>query len=318
MCAPAVVVSETMTGRRVGDTAKDEPTKESSPWPAVHPLVVLAVVPLLPTYFFMNRGFTQWFHWGFIAYLLTGRPDFLRRFQVIIGGAVCVGWYLAVAHEYLVHGRVCHLLYNNMPGAMKALMLENGHLASGGIITNNATALAAIGVSHIVDLVAHPYLTYVAWKLHTSRGGSLRNLVTWDVLASAYALRVLYATSHQYYNWGYVASPFYYGFEVYHIDNLDAYTAAYIGEGVWFAGLIVWKAYLGWMRRNNLRLNISIGGTNGSLQKKLSSSNTTTMNDDDLDRRKPALRMSSSCFSDDSTVTADDATTVASANPTPQ
>lgn len=276
------------------DTAtkkNDISSSPSSPWQwlCVHPLIVAAAIPLCPVYFFMNRGFTQWFHWGFIFYLLTGRGDFLRRFLVICGGGVCVGWYAAVAHDSLVHGRTCHLLYNNMPGSVKALMLENGYLASGGIIANTASGVAAMVGSHVVDLIAHPYLTYVAWKNFRTRGGSFRNLVTWDVLVCAYAIRIFYSVSHQYYNWGYVNSAFYYGYEVYHIDNLDAYTAAYIGETIWFCCLALYKIYLLSIEHDTLGLNVRVG-------KEISQTPPTQA-------KQPASRMSSSCFSDESTNT---------------
>lgn len=281
------------------------PTEECKSWPSLHPLAVLTVMPLAPIWFWMNRGFTNWFHYGFWFYLLTGRTDFMRRFQVIIGGSVCIGWYLSVVHDYAVHGRFCHLLYNNMPPGMKTMILENGRLASGGIV-DSTMATGIIALVHVLDFVAHPYLTYVAWKMHSSRGGSMRNLVTWDVLVSAYALRMLYSMSHQYYNDGAVTGLLYYGFDVYHLDTLDTWTAAYTGESLWFAGLIVWKGYLIWMEeRNNLRVNIRIGSNNSiattsqateQIEKDLSG-NTAGINDDDLDGRKPALKMSSSVFS---------------------
>jgi len=274
-------------------------TKEGLSWPSVHPLLALAgFIFAVPSWVLMNRGFTLWFHLGFLFYLVTGRSDFMRRFQVIIGGATNIGWYLTVVHEYVVHGRLFDLLYNNMPPAMKAIMLENGHLASGGIIQNN-TAMATIWVTHVLDMIAHPFLLYVAWKMHVSYGGSARNLVTWDVLIAAYAFRIVYSTSHQYYNWGYVNSPFYYGFEVYHIDSLDAYTAAYVGEAIWFAVLIAWKGYLSWLRSNDLRVKLRIGAPKRSANKNVHSQKSAV----DPYRSLPVLRKSSSSFSIHSTAT---------------
>ena len=211
----------------------------------------------------------------------------MRRFQVVIGGAVCLGWYMTVVYESLVHGRTCHLLYNNMPGSLKALMLENGSLASGGLITYKMSGLAAMALSHLTDIIAHPFLTYFAWRNFKSRGGSFRDLARWEVVACAYVFRVVYSVSHQYYNWGFVESPYYYGHEVYHIDDVGSYTVAYIGEAIWLGSLLLFNLYNWVMQRNNLGVNVHLG-------KDLFEKPTPPA------ARQPALRMSSSCFSESS------------------
>jgi hypothetical protein len=263
-------------------------TKLFGIFPPVHPMVALACLPLLPTWFFLNRGYTQWFHWTFIFYMVTGQKDFWRRFLILQGGAVCAGWYLAVVHEYVVNGRMCHLLYSQMPSPMRALMLVDGKMASNGIITDTPMAWAMILASHIIDLLAHPVAAWIVWKMHTNRGGSFRNLVTWDVFWGSVVLSRVYSMVHLYYNNGKVDSLFYYGFDVYSIDTLDSYTMAYIGEGIWFSSLALWKIYRQW---NKVQVTIRIG------KKKRRKSSIQFK---DLDRQKPKLIQSESCFSTDS------------------
>lgn len=244
----------------------------------VHPLVIVAMMPLCPTWFFLNRGFTQWFHWGIIFHLMTGRTDYTRRFLVLIGCGVCAGWYSAVVFEYFAYGRLCELLYNNMPHSMKAVMLTNGHLASGGIITDTAPALANLAATHIIDFLAHPYLAHVVWKMHTSRGGTLKSLLTWDVVVPAYIWTRVYSIVHMYYNNGYVDGLYYYGYDVYNIDNLESYTAAYLGEALFYVAAVVYMVYCK-------------TGTGESLSPKQLSNLCVE------DRQKPKLVQSESCFS---------------------
>jgi hypothetical protein len=271
--------------------------KSDSTWPKpLHPLIALAMIPLMPSWLFLNRGFTQWFHWGFIFYLVTGQLDFCCRFLVLQGGAVSVGWYAAVAHDYLVHSRFCHLLYNNMPPGLKTLMLSNAHLASGGIIQDDSLAFTALVLSHVIDILAHPFLTYVMWKIHRSRGGSIRSLLSWDVIVSTYALSRVYSITHQLYNRGTVTGLFYYGYDVYKIDNLDAYTAAYAGEVVFYLGLLCYKLYLQW-NIHRLRLKIRIVGRRRRSSIKLQE---LAKKNQQLRDRKPLLMQSSSCFSSES------------------
>lgn len=180
---------------------------------------------------------------------------------------------------------------------MRSLMLVNGKLASGGIIYDNWPALSMIVSSHVIDLLAHPGLTYVAWKIHKSHGGSMRNLVTWDVFWSAIALSRIYSMAHLYYNNGKVTGLFYYGVDVYNIDTQESYTVAYVAEAVCFAALAMWKVYIQWSK---VQVKIRIG----ERQRRHSSfgaAHVKTIKDkqreDALDRQKPELVPSNSCFS---------------------
>jgi len=299
-------------------------------WPPrpLHPLLAMAMVPLIvPTWLVLNRGFTVWWHLGILVYLVSGRSsDFLGRFLIFQGGAVNAGWYVAVLHDLVVNGRVCHLLYNNMPASMRVVMLSNGKLASGGIITHNAPAVATIVMSHLFDLMAHPLMLLVVWKMHATaskqrkrdgddnnekkKNGLFQNFVTWNVLLASYAFSRIYSMTHQYINTGSITGLFYYGYDVYHIDTLDSYTAAYVGEAILFLGLAGYKLYQQTLTSNRLRLKIRIGqrakrqNRRRSLTKRLSSSSDTIGGDDALDRQKPALIHSDTGFSRaDSTMT---------------
>lgn len=221
---------------------------------------------------------------------------------MIQGLTVTVGWYAAVTHDYLTHDRLCHLLYNNMPSAMKELMFVNGISASGGIIIDTIPAWSMIATSHVIDFLGHPYLTFVAWKMHTASGGSMRNLVTWDVFWLTMFLSRVYSITHIYYNEGKVTGLFYYGFDVYNIDSLATYTAAYMAEGLCFAALAAWKVYLHWSGK--LQVKIRVG--NKATIPSYTTSNQVDGNDEGAsDRQKPRLIQSDSCFSSQSSSLSD-------------
>ncbi|CAB9512721.1 expressed unknown protein [Seminavis robusta] len=261
----------------------------------LHPLAALAIMPLLPTWLFLNRGYTQWFHWCFVFYMVTGgKLEWWRRFLVIQGAEISMGWYAAVVYEYVWHSRFCHILYNNMPPSMKAEMLVNGSMASGGIITNNPTAIANITLSHIIDILAHPLLTFLVYKIHRSKGGTIRSLMQWDILVSTYALSRLYSCTHLYHNQGKVGL-FYYGYEVYNIDNVNAYTPAYIAEAGFYVALICYKLYHQW-NMHRLRLKIRVTGSD---RRRRRSMELQKLSKKRLSERKPLLMQSSSCFSTD-------------------
>lgn len=268
-------------------------SKAAGWWRPLHPLFVLAMLPFCPTWFFLNRGYTQWFHWGFIFYWITGQRDTFRRYLFLQGCSVTAGWYLSVVHEYFVYGRFCHLLYNNMPLAMRVPMMVNGNLASGGIITDTWPALASLVMAHAIDILAHPYLTYAFWRMHKSRGGTLKTLITWDVVVASYIHSRIYSMSHIYYNTGVLdGSMFYYGYDVYKIDNLESYTAAYVGEALCYAGIIAYKLY---MDAGGRYLTIRFGGKKGRRRNRLSPKLLKKLCIHD--RQKPRLVQSESSFS---------------------
>lgn len=235
MCQPTAVSHETKKVLYSKDASVETP--KTGWFRPIHPLALAAMLPFCPEWFFFNRGFTQWFHWGFVFYLITGKSEWARRFLVVQGGGVCAGWYAAVAFEYFYYGRLCHLLYNNMPAELRAIYLVNGKLASGGIITDNLAALSSLALTHLIDLLAHPIMTYIIWKMHKSRGGTFRSLCSMDILVANYIWCRVYSCTHWYYNDG-VLGFFYNGWDVYNIDNAESYTIAYIGEGLFYLFMV--------------------------------------------------------------------------------
>jgi hypothetical protein len=206
-------------------------------WP-LHPLAVLALFPLLPTYFYLNRGYTQWFHWTATAYLLTGSA-FLRRFLVVQGAGITVGWYAAICNDLYLNGRFCQVLYKNMPTTMTDYMVDS---QTGSLVTDNWQSLTVMALSHLLDTLGHPILTFVFWRLHCRAGGSLKDLFSWNVVVSTYMLSRLWSLTHTLYNFG-TPGLFYFGYDVYIIDDLDSWIAAYVAEGVVYAGIVVYKIF---------------------------------------------------------------------------
>lgn len=271
-------------------------------WRPLHPLFIVAMIPLCPSWFFLNRGFTQWFHWGIIFYYMTGKKDWWLKFLIVQGGGVCAGWYSAVVFEYFNYGRLCHLLYNNMPQELREVYLTDGKLASGGIITDNVPALVGLALTHLIDFLAHPVLTYVMWKIHKSRGGTLRSILLWDILSIGYVYTRFYSCVHWYFNDG-VLGLWYIGYDVYNIDNTESYVAAYIGESLFFLALACYKFYL--KSGKDFGFNIRIGNFSRRRRRpnRLSPKQLAKLCIEDK-QQKPQLIQSESCFSN-STSTAE-------------
>merc|ERR1712157_656695 len=96
-------------------------------WP-VNPILLILIIPLLPSWLYLNRGYTIWFHNISLAYLLTMNES-LRRFLIVQGTGISLGWWAALVYDFYVHGRYAHILYMNMPGIIKQAMVnEAGHV----------------------------------------------------------------------------------------------------------------------------------------------------------------------------------------------
>jgi hypothetical protein len=230
-------------------------------WPLPLPLV-LALLPLLPTECFLNRGYTQWFHWTAVIYFFT-RTEFLRKFCVIQGAGVCVGWYVALLHEYAVHGRAADVLYQNMPTQMTSVMAKQQHDNDDddALRYSNQAVCMMMMLSHLLDLMAHPVLTFTFWRIHyrayTIKNAPLtlatatpaatdgawrawRDVCTWPVLGSTFLLSRVWSVTQSYYNFGQPAL-YYFGFDVYVIDSLDVWLPAYAAEGVLYLIIVLYK-----------------------------------------------------------------------------
>lgn len=233
-------------GVRPGTTSKYQNAEKSAGirqrlpalWP-LHPLLAAAAFVLfLPSSYYLNAGFTVWFHNITVFYLLTD-IEFLRRFLIVMGTSINLGWYAAVCSDLYRHGRFCHILYMNMPAPMKSAMVGgDGH------VLYTPASLSMKIASHVLDTALHPGVVYALWRAHgrsrpSSRrtGAGVRDVITWPTVACAYAMSRLWSVVQTGYNGGGVGM-FYFGYDVYHIHDLDSWLPAYLAEGLFFSVLV--------------------------------------------------------------------------------
>lgn len=203
------------------------------------PLVVVSCLPLLPTYCYVNRGFTQWFHWVAVVYLLT-KWKFLERFQVISGISICLGWYSALCYAAIKYGQLCLILYDNMPETIKDHIF---HPDTGDIHYESPSAQAMMIVSHVLDLLGHPLLTYYFWRRHKNNGGTAADIfLSWPVIVFSYIYSRIWSMTHMLYNYG-KPGYFYIGHDIYVMQHLDCWIPAYVAESLFYATVILFKLF---------------------------------------------------------------------------
>ncbi|KAL7524371.1 hypothetical protein ACHAWF_000921 [Thalassiosira exigua] len=202
------------------------------------PLPVLAaLLPFLPASCYLNRGYTVWFHLLSLACLLS-RSRFLRKFLVVQGVGICLGWYAVLFRDWLADGTFCHMLYRNMPGSMIPYMLEERpHDVGGYSMLDDPQSYALRAVSNVLDLIAHPVLVYLFWRLHRRSGGGWRDVLDWPPIVAAWHCSRAWSLVHSCYNAG-APALWYVGHDVYKLSSLDVWPVAYILEGAWFAAAI--------------------------------------------------------------------------------
>jgi hypothetical protein len=252
-------------------------------------MIVLAAaiyVAILPSYCFVNRGFTQWFHhvaifYAIITSIYTGggqqwqwqqQQQFLEQFQILSGFSICIGWYSSIVYEYITYDRFCQPLYQNMPSILTQYMViqhddsNNNSTSTTTLDFNSTTALSVMGVSHLLDILAHPVLTYYFWKRHVRRGGTMYDVITsWQVIVSAYAFSRSWSLFHTYYNFGYEnMSLWYVGHDVYIMNELDSWYPAYIAEGIVFGSATLYKLLSLSRRKNGKDVNRSSSSSSSS------------------------------------------------------
>lgn len=218
------------------ESSKETRTLFRRVWPIPPAVVAVAFAILFPTTdCFLNRGYTVWFHWVVVAYVLT-QSTFLRKFAILQGTAITLGWYAAIVNDYCLHGKFCHTLYRNMPESMMSIMLDQ----QGQLRMNSYRSLAMMVFSHILDTLGHPFLPLLFWWLHRRAGGTLGDILSWRIILSCFAVSRVWSLVHTTYNFG---SPnlWYFGYDVYVIDDLDSWMSAYVTEGVVFACAILWR-----------------------------------------------------------------------------
>jgi hypothetical protein len=113
-----------------------------------------------------------------------------------------------------------------------------------------------MGVSHVLDLLAHPLLTYYFWCRHMKHYQNqlqqsnqeicitkvIRQVLTADVIIAAYLYSRIWSLTHTKYNTGQFGL-WYMGFDVYIMDSLDSWYPAYIVEGIVYTTVTFWKVY---------------------------------------------------------------------------
>eukprot|EP00531_Pseudo-nitzschia_arenysensis_P016227 CAMPEP_0116122232 /NCGR_PEP_ID=MMETSP0329-20121206/4107_1 /TAXON_ID=697910 /ORGANISM="Pseudo-nitzschia arenysensis, Strain B593" /LENGTH=175 /DNA_ID=CAMNT_0003616071 /DNA_START=96 /DNA_END=620 /DNA_ORIENTATION=+ len=171
----------------------------------------------LPKGAYLNRGFTVWFHLASILQVLTQ-----SRFLVNVLALICLGWYNSLLFEFVWHGRWCHALYKNMPQVLVDCMVPDA--ATGVLDFESTRSLSAMGTCHALDFLGHPLLAYYFWKK------SKRNGISWPAILASYCFSRCWSLVHTYHNFG-KPGLWYFGFDVYTIDSLDAWYPAYVIEG---------------------------------------------------------------------------------------
>lgn len=211
----------------------ESPTRKNVLWP-MSPFILVLLFPFLPTRLYLNRGYTVWYHNVTIAYLLTQKES-IRRFLIVQGIGVTVGWYAAMLNDLYHHGRLAHILYMNMPPFMKAEMVD----ATGHVFYTQKSLIYML-ISHILDTLLHPGIAYLMYKGHRNSGRSVENIITWNIVLSAFAASRFWSVVHTFYNYGTVRG-WYFGHDVYHLHDLSAWMPAYVAEGIFFASITVYK-----------------------------------------------------------------------------
>ena len=204
----------------------------------LHPsLAALAMACVLPTGAYLNRGFTVWFHLASILQLLT-QSSFLTKILALNGTSICFGWYASLAFEFVWHGRWCHALYKNMPAVLVDQMVPDA--TTGQLDFESTNSLLAMGACHVLDFLGHPLLAYYFWNKSRNFCNNNGISLEWSVILASYCFSRSWSLVHTYHNFG-KPSLFYFGFDVYVIDSLDAWYPAYILESLFYFTVLVWK-----------------------------------------------------------------------------
>jgi hypothetical protein len=311
-------------------------------WPLPLPLI-LALLPVLPRSLYLNRGYTVWFHLTSLSYFFT-RSSFLRKILILQGTGICLGWYTAIPYDWFVEGTFCHTLYRNMPGGMLPYMVQETSSSSGSgvdsyVILESYSSYAMKGASHLLDALGHPGLLCLFWKLHRRhvnqnkqrqrRNGSNRNnqstvvgisellndILTWPVIVAAWHFSRMWSMVHSYYNnddddgddAGNNIAFWYFGHDVYILNNLDAYLIAYVAEGICFVAAIALRLY--WdhcsgcgvsSRQAELKSTSSVSAKSGDIMEERCFENV--LMEMNRDKNKPALVHSESAVSTSSII----------------
>lgn len=218
----------------------------------ISPWLVVACIPLLPSWCFVNRGYTQWFHWCALVYALT-RNAWWCQFVAVQGLTVCLGWYASLIVDLVVANRWAHLLYLNMPDVMSQVMFDR---QTGQLLYTTDANLVKL-MAHALDTLSHTLLCYFFWRTCYNRGLKTFSQIAmpWSILIATYSLSRLWSITQSYVNTGNFALH-YYGTQVYVLpspDDVYLYTPSYVVEGGFFVAAILYKLF--WERRCEVHSN---------------------------------------------------------------
>lgn len=241
-------------------------------WPLPMPIGIAVLCYLVPPMQWINRGFTHWFHLMSFLYALT-QSQFIAKFQALIGTSICIGWYAAICYDLHKYGNFFAILYWNMPSSLTNIMVQDG-------IVNYDTweSIGTMVLSHVLDTLAHPLLAYYFWCKHTEKGGTVKSLLSWDVVGATWLFSRCWSWSHSYYNFG-EFHMYYIGYDVYNITEgtLDLWYPAYVTESILYCCITCWKLS-------------NLAASSNKASSKLSEDESTY-------DRKPSLRYSDSSLS---------------------
>lgn len=249
--------------------------RDTGLWPLPMPIGIAVLCYLNPPGNWINRGFTHWFHLVSFLYALT-QSEFIEKFQALIGTSICIGWYAAICYDLYKYNNFFAILYWNMPSSLTNIMVQDGIV--------NYESWESIGtmiLSHVLDTFGHPLLAYYFWRKHANKGGTVKSLLSWDVVVATYLFSRIWSWSHSYYNFG-EFNMFYIGYDVYNITEgtLDLWYPAYITESILYFCIACWKIsnlWISWSQQSSkLSKDQSLYEKKPSLQYSESSMSSTS------------------------------------------
>jgi len=97
-----------------------------------------------------------------------------------------------------------------------------------------------MGISHAFDTLLHPGIVYMLLKSYLGAGRYLKDVISWTMIFATFCVSRSWSMLHTYHNTG-KTRGWYFGYEVYHIHDLDSWMPAYVTEGIILLVLVVYK-----------------------------------------------------------------------------
>ncbi|CAJ1934352.1 unnamed protein product [Cylindrotheca closterium] len=263
----------------------DSALRDTGLWPLPMPIGIAVLCYLVPPMQWINRGFTHWFHLASFLYALT-QSEFIRKGLALMGISICIGWYAAITMDLLKYGNFFKILYWNMPSSLTNVMVQDGI-----VHYDTWESIGTMALSHVLDTLGHPLLTYYFWCKHTEKGGTFKSLLSWDIVVATWLFSRTWSLSHSKYNFG-EFHMYYIGYDVYKITEgtLDLWYPAYITESTLYFCITCWKL-------SNLLAGGTISSSSSLSSKEDSTPAGKLSKDESTYDRQPSLRYSESSMS---------------------